>query len=689
MSKKKSSTSKFDDVDAIFGTLGGSSSASSESEAESLNAPTRNRAYSDDDYDTPRGLAPLSASAIANLLPNAGKSAKHLRVLEAKAQRVASNKTDDAAAVRRAGYAQTKTEARAWIPSIKKDRERRTTVYGGTNTPKVNEVQMSIAAITAETTRDDRVRKVKHDREDEENEDHNNNDDDDDDAVNVDGRVEEKPASKSEPVLSVLDKIAQLVQTRKEKARERSLEMKMKRWAKIKSKAFRKNTAKKKLHEKMDAEKQTGLSDSDADADEESQHTISRFAKAKVQIGREVYEQKIRGRALDGATTPPRNLEDMDIDLGADVLSDGSSADDDSEGASDEDVEGDDALIEDIAPRIEGDEPRALIMRKSNKDFSAAAAAAAAASAPKGSAKSASKSVAATAKTSRRHASSEDEAEGQDESKQSAFAAGPQEEGEQDLASLWLAPVVAADSSAKNSSNAGKAKNNKKGNKRSEPSADSDAEQQPGNSYNNYVILKSEQEVVQRITADVDTDFAKQVEDQEQEEAQHNASLFERLHRKGPLDVHIEHGWGDWIGEDEEENRASDAQNSGKEQNSKGVRNNGKNQGKGKKGTKSMPFEFAALNTTPGNGKDAKDLRPKHQLKQVVTSQRLNKAHLLTYAVPRLPFPFTHTAQYRLEMAQPVGREFNSLAAFQRATAPEVIVKTGANVIPAKRPRKM
>jgi len=70
--------------------------------------------------------------------------------------------------------------------------------------------------------------------------------------------------------------------------------------------------------------------------------------------------------------------------------------------------------------------------------------------------------------------------------------------------------------------------------------------------------------------------------------------------------------------------------------------------------------------------------------KHVIVSERRDKK-AAKYLVKELPHPYTSHAQFDKRMAQPVGKEWNTVGAFQRGTLPKVVKKMGTVIDPLEK----
>ena len=70
--------------------------------------------------------------------------------------------------------------------------------------------------------------------------------------------------------------------------------------------------------------------------------------------------------------------------------------------------------------------------------------------------------------------------------------------------------------------------------------------------------------------------------------------------------------------------------------------------------------------------------------KHVIISEKRDKK-AAKYLVKDLPYPYTSQAQYERSLATPVGTEWNTRVAFQRATLPKVTKKMGVVINPLQK----
>jgi U3 small nucleolar RNA-associated protein 14 len=83
------------------------------------------------------------------------------------------------------------------------------------------------------------------------------------------------------------------------------------------------------------------------------------------------------------------------------------------------------------------------------------------------------------------------------------------------------------------------------------------------------------------------------------------------------------------------------------------------------------------------NGLDPK-ARLDRNLKHVIINERRIKAAANSLTVPKVPFPFASAEEYSRHIAQPIGREWNTVQSYERRIQPRVQIKAGAIIKPIK-----
>lgn len=83
-----------------------------------------------------------------------------------------------------------------------------------------------------------------------------------------------------------------------------------------------------------------------------------------------------------------------------------------------------------------------------------------------------------------------------------------------------------------------------------------------------------------------------------------------------------------------------------------------------------------------------KGLDPKARLdkdlKHVIINERRIKAAAKAFTVPSVPFPFNSAEEHARHIAQPIGKEWNTVTSFRKRIQPKVVTKAGSIIKPIK-----
>lgn len=83
-----------------------------------------------------------------------------------------------------------------------------------------------------------------------------------------------------------------------------------------------------------------------------------------------------------------------------------------------------------------------------------------------------------------------------------------------------------------------------------------------------------------------------------------------------------------------------------------------------------------------------KGLDPKARLdkdlKHVIINERRIKATAKTFTIPSVPFPFSTAEEHARHIAQPIGKEWNTVTTFKKRIQPRIVTKAGSIIKPIK-----
>ena len=83
-----------------------------------------------------------------------------------------------------------------------------------------------------------------------------------------------------------------------------------------------------------------------------------------------------------------------------------------------------------------------------------------------------------------------------------------------------------------------------------------------------------------------------------------------------------------------------------------------------------------------------KGLDPKARLdkdlKHVIINERRIKAAAKTFTIPSVPFPFSTSEEHAQHIAQPIGKEWNTVTSFRKRIQPRIVTKAGSIIKPIK-----
>lgn len=71
-------------------------------------------------------------------------------------------------------------------------------------------------------------------------------------------------------------------------------------------------------------------------------------------------------------------------------------------------------------------------------------------------------------------------------------------------------------------------------------------------------------------------------------------------------------------------------------------------------------------------------------LKHVIINERRIKAAAKAFTIPKTPFPFTSSDMHARHIAQPIGKEWNTVTSFKKRIQPKIVAKAGVIIKPIK-----
>lgn len=71
-------------------------------------------------------------------------------------------------------------------------------------------------------------------------------------------------------------------------------------------------------------------------------------------------------------------------------------------------------------------------------------------------------------------------------------------------------------------------------------------------------------------------------------------------------------------------------------------------------------------------------------LKHVIINERRIKAAAKAFTIPKTPFPFTSADMHARHIAQPIGKEWNTVTSFKKRIQPKIVAKAGVIIKPIK-----
>eukprot|EP00762_Andalucia_godoyi_P005063 ANDGO_03959.mRNA.1 U3 small nucleolar RNA-associated protein 14 len=675
----------------------------------------------------------LSMREILGMLPK--EAAKQAKSLASRENKVALLKqmTRDSRTERKVAYEAAKTEIEAFIPQVKEMRETRTVRFEGL-TSRPSDSQATLAQIAVDIKQPDleKIQKNKQKKSIEE-------------LLSVGSYMEETMKSKKKGGESVQDdstasaaagandnalggndlesNIETLLVAGKLRAYEHFMQQKMKRWAKIKSKTFRKALKKKKKEKGEGKDNQVDQKGSGNSAEEVAKLEYER-AKERMTLRHKQYMMKGKGRveALGTGVEDWKNAiqdyEDQRSDGSPDEAdeSDGAGAD---EPASDvdaaskksssksksmgfEDVpqlirskasvakQGNSAMSFDVNNGKATHQGKVLLMETTSRKKIPSSGID-----DSDDASSVSDGI-TSAKDSDGVQESSDSEGGEVKRQTPKSQTGPaQKSGSvakivEDVEmeeNPWLS-VSAANSrrqrKAVDQKNAETAKESRKRPKKGlqvEPNLeqmmdeDDDMVSKRDSELHALFVNAFHEDVGSRsqIVVDedgIEEDFAKDKETMVKHEEEEKKRLLEK--EKDPLaailgpDVSSLPGWNSWAG-------GSGDQSSEPAKKKRKISN----------GTAKAS---AAITVSDIHGKKSVP-RKDSKMKHVFVSERVDQKRVKKYTVPDLPFPYVHGSQYKLDMSMPLGPEFHTATMYKSLMEPSVKTKPGVAIQPMRAPK--
>ena len=71
-------------------------------------------------------------------------------------------------------------------------------------------------------------------------------------------------------------------------------------------------------------------------------------------------------------------------------------------------------------------------------------------------------------------------------------------------------------------------------------------------------------------------------------------------------------------------------------------------------------------------------------LKHVIINERRIKSAAKAFTIPKTPFPFTFADMHARHIAQPIGKEWNTVTSFKKRIQPKIVAKAGSIIKPIK-----